>query len=263
METYWHSFLSRYPIEDRMLFVYGSWFLLEVTFWGFNGFLWLIYRNNWFSKYKISPETFPDSSLVKDCLIHLAINNFLLRPFILYFLYPSFQKFGLHTSGEIPSLSTFVFQILFFIVVNDTTFYWSHRLLHHRAIYKHIHKKHHQFKSTIGIASEYAHPVEDILSNALPSLLGPLLVGPHIVVFWVWIVLRVIETVDAHSGYNFPFSPFRIFPYIQGGADRHDFHHSHNVGNYGSFFTFWDKICGTDKDYNLWKSKLRSSFKLQ
>jgi len=39
---------------------------------------------------------------------------------------------------------------------------------------------------------------------------------------------------------------------MQGGPDRHDFHHSHNVGNFGSFFIFWDWICGTDYKYRAW-----------
>ena len=30
---------------------------------------------------------------------------------------------------------------------------------------------------------------------------------------------------------------------------RHDFHHSHNSGNYGGFFMFWDWACGTDAAY--------------
>jgi sterol desaturase/sphingolipid hydroxylase (fatty acid hydroxylase superfamily) len=66
--------------------------------------------------------------------------------------------------------------------------------------------------------------------------------------------LRMIETVDAHSGYLFPFSPWSLIPSIQGGADRHDFHHSQNKGNYG-IFAFWDWLCGTDQVYWKWKEK--------
>lgn len=39
----------------------------------------------------------------------------------------------------------------------------------------------------------------------------------------------MIETVDAHSGYLFPFSPWSLIPSIQGGADRHDFHHRYFI----------------------------------
>jgi hypothetical protein len=36
---------------------------------------------------------------------------------------------------------------------------------------------------------------------------------------------------------------------MQGGAERHDFHHSNFTGSFGSFFCFWDWLCGTDVPY--------------
>ena len=44
----------------------------------------------------------------------------------------------------------------------DTSFYWSHRLLHHPRLYKHFHKQHHEYRGTIGFAAEYAHFVEQV-----------------------------------------------------------------------------------------------------
>ena len=106
------------------------------------------------------------------------------------------------------------------------------------------------FKQNIGIVSEFANPMEDLLCNIFASIGGCLFLGSHPVVFWSWLSFRLVETIDAHCGYNFPFSPFCLFPSIQGGADKHEFHHAHNVGNFGSFFVFWDWIMGTDAEYN-------------
>ena len=36
---------------------------------------------------------------------------------------------------------------------------------------------------------------------------------------------------------------------LLGSSIYHNFHHSHNVGNYGSFFTIWDTLCGTNRHY--------------
>ena len=89
------------------------------------------------------------------------------------------------------------------------------------------------FKASIGLASEYAHPVrynklycvtnkyfkiEDMLSNGIPVLIGPILIGAHPVVYWIWLSIRVWEAVDSHSGYNFPHSPWTMFPSIQGNG---------------------------------------------
>ena len=35
----------------------------------------------------------------------------------------------------------------------------------------------------------------------------------------------------------------------------HDFHHSHNIGAFGTMTCFWDWVCGTDKAYRLFAAK--------
>ena len=51
-----------------------------------------------------------------------------------------------------------------------------------------------------------------------------------------------------HSGLHIPFGAYKILPFAFI-TDHHDFHHSKNLGNYGSTFTFMDRIFGTDDDY--------------
>lgn len=139
-------------------------------------------------------------------------------------------------------------QLPIFLLIEDTYFYWMHRALHTPFLYKHIHKMHHQYKHPNSWAVEYAHFLEYTLVNSPGVFLGPCLLGSHIWVFWTWLVVRLLEGIDGHCGYDFWFSPFRYFPF-RPGANVHDYHHSHNVGNYGSFFTFWDNICGTNMSF--------------
>lgn len=148
----------------------------------------------------------------------------------------------------IPCRVQMALEIAAFFLIEDTGFYWTHRLLHQPFLYKFIHKFHHRYKQPIGLAAEYTHPLEYLFANSIPQFLGPLLFRCHIVTFWVWLAIRITEAVDGHSGYDFWFVPFRYFPF-RPGTQVHDYHHSHNVGNYGSFFTFWDWICGTDMSY--------------
>ena len=52
--------------------------------------------------------------------------------------------------------------------------------------------------------------------------------------------------MDGHGGYDWPFSPFGLWPF-RPSAEEHDWHHSKNLGNFASFFTVWDDLCGTDR----------------
>lgn len=153
------------------------------------------------------------------------------------------------TSPELfPSYKTLIPQIIFFMIVEDTCFYWSHRLLHSSYLYSKIHKQHHEYINTIGIASEYSSPIDFVFTSVVTSGIGPLILNCHIFTLYMWTFLRVLETIDGHSGYDFSWSPFRLLPF-SGGANYHNFHHSHNISNYGSFFTYWDTICKTNMQY--------------
>ena len=72
-----------------------------------------------------------------------------------------------------------------------------------------------RYATPFGLTSEYAHPAE-ILFLGFATFIGPALTGPHLITLWLWLVLRVIETVEAHCGYHFPWSPSNFLP-LYGG----------------------------------------------
>lgn len=72
-----------------------------------------------------------------------------------------------------------------------------------------------RFATPFGLTSEYAHPAE-ILMLGFGTIIGPALTGPHLFTLWLWVSLRVMETVEAHSGYDFPWSPSKFLP-LYGG----------------------------------------------
>lgn len=72
-----------------------------------------------------------------------------------------------------------------------------------------------RYATPFGLTSEYAHPAE-ILFLGFATIFGPAITGPHLLTLWIWMSLRVIETVEAHCGYDFPWSLSRYLP-IYGG----------------------------------------------
>ena len=80
----------------------------------------------------------------------------------------------------------------------------------------------------------------------------------HILTVYIWIVMRLFQALDAHSGYDFPFSLHNWVPFW-AGADHHDYHHMAFMDNFASSFRYLDFIFGTDERYRAHKAKLRKA----
>lgn len=225
------------------------------------------WKNAWVDQWKIQKDIYPADRLVKEVVIRELVNHFLLTPILTtVFAYPMFcMIFNVKLSGPLPSWPRFLAEIAFMILMNETGQYWVHRLLHaHPLLYKYIHAQHHRFVTPITFAAEYSNPIEMILSNDIPTFLGGWILGSHLCTMMIWTFARVLITIDAHSGYSFPWSPVARLKSIFVGPDGHDWHHSHNKGNYGILW-FWDSICGTDKEYRKWlaQKEFEASSKVQ
>lgn len=159
------------------------------------------------------------------------------------------QFFGLTTSVPFPPVLKMAYQIAIFFFLEDTWHYWTHRALHWGPLYKNIHKIHHQYSAPFGLAAEYASPIE-VMILGLGTVGSPILwcaitKDLHILTMYVWIVLRLFQAIDAHSGYEFPWSLHHFLPFW-AGADHHDVHHERFIGNYSSSFRWWDYVLDTE-----------------
>jgi len=197
-------------------------------------------------KYKV--QTKPNTwSTYWKCIKYLAFVHFVVQWGMMVIFKPVVLYLGLQVSKPLPSWSEIVGTVLISFILEDAYFYVVHRLLHWGPLYKHIHKKHHDYAAPIGIAAEYAHPVESVVLG-LGTLVGPMLLTRHLFTLWVWLLVRLYQTVEAHSGYTFPWNPTRFIPFW-GGAIFHDFHHETFTGNFSSTFTYMDWMFGTSKQY--------------
>ena len=137
----------------------------------------------------------------------------------------------------------------------------AHQALHTGVLYKHIHKIHHKYSAPFGLAAEYAHPAEVFILGA-GTICGPLLYcyftqNLHIFTVYLWIVLRLFQAVDAHSGYDFPWSLHNIVPFWSG-AEHHDFHHMAFTNNFSTSFRWWDYMLGTDDKYRAYRARVKA-----
>ncbi|KAF3553294.1 hypothetical protein F2Q69_00016919 [Brassica cretica] len=246
--------------SDFQLACIGSFIVHETVFF-LSGLPYiLLERTGLLSNYKIqvlppllTKRNTPEAQ--GKCIAWLLFYHSCVNFPLMMFSYRVFKFMGMQSSFPLPSWKVVSAQILFFFIIEDFVFYWGHRILHTKWLYKNVHSVHHEYATPFGLTSEYAHPAE-ILFLGFATFIGPALTGPHLITLWLWLVLRVIETVEAHCGYHFPWSPSNFLP-LYGGADFHDYHHRllyTKSGNYSSTFVYMDWIFGTDKGYRKLKA---------
>ncbi len=139
-------------------------------------------------------------------------------------------------------------------LIHEFGFYWTHRLMHmYPSLYKY-HKVHHEYKQNNVLSAQYFHTIDFLISIALPTILTTEIIRPHgftQLQFGLWVLTA---NFDDHLGYAFPWSAVRWFP-LSAGTDAHEYHHSVNMGCYGSKLSLWDWMFGTDNRYNEWRKK--------
>ncbi|XP_030447282.1 methylsterol monooxygenase 2-2 [Syzygium oleosum] len=252
IESGWLYLVTHF--SDFQLACLGSFFLHESVFF-LSGLPFIfLERAGWLSKYKIQPKNNTFAAQEK-CITRLVLYHLCVNLPVMIFSYPVFRFMGMRSSLPLPPWKTVLTQVIFYFILEDFVFYWGHRVLHTKWLYKHVHSVHHEYATPFGLTSEYAHPAE-ILFLGFATIIGPAITGPHLMTLWLWMVVRVLETVEAHCGYHFPWSLSNFLP-IYGGADFHDYHHRllyTKSGNYASTFVYMDWIFGTDKGYRKLKA---------
>jgi Delta7-sterol 5-desaturase len=141
----------------------------------------------------------------------------------------------------------FVLSIGVMVVLHDTYFYWTHRLMHHPRLYRLLHHAHHRSTSPTPWAAYAFSPAEALVQAGV----GPLIVFTvpvHPAAFTLFMVWQVAFNVLGHCGYE-------IFPrwfvrsragWVLNSVTHHALHHEKLRANFGLYFNVWDRLMGTN-----------------
>jgi len=133
------------------------------------------------------------------------------------------------------------------LVVHDTYFYWMHRTLHHKSIFRFTHLVHHQSANPSPWAAYSFHVLEAIAEGGIVIVLAFVLPMHPLSVISFTIASFVIN-VYGHLGYEIMPQNFRhsFWFGIFNTSVYHNLHHSKFKGNYGLYLRFWDRLMQTE-----------------
>lgn len=141
----------------------------------------------------------------------------------------------------------FGLSVLLMMAVRDTLFYFSHRAMHHRAVFRFFHRSHHRSVKPNPWTGYAVHPLESLFDAVLPTLVILFLVPKHPVAYLIFLWIDVVYAVYGHMGielYPRGFSRHWLGRWINT-ATAHDAHHATGKWNYSYYFLFWDRVLGT------------------
>jgi lathosterol oxidase len=135
-----------------------------------------------------------------------------------------------------------------YLFLHDTWFYWTHRLFHRPAWFRAAHAVHHASRPPTAWAAMSFHPLEAISGAiVIPALV--FVVPIHAGMLGLVLAIMTLMGVTNHMGWElFPRAlvTSRLGQWLIT-ASHHQRHHDDYRCNYGLYFRFWDRVCGTDR----------------
>jgi lathosterol oxidase len=221
---------------------------------------YVIWRNRFF--YSKIQERFPKNS---DYLreIFYSFLTICIFAFVSVFLFAN-PKVVPHTTryihiSEYGWIYYFLAYPLMF-VMHDTYFYFTHRLMHHRRLFKWFHLVHHKSVNPSPWAAYAFHPLEAFVEAGIVVVFA-FTIPIHVTHLMIFFLMMIVYNVYGHLGYElYPsgFSKSRIGKWINTSIN-HNQHHQYFKGNYGLYFLFWDRVFGTIRaDYDTRFEEVKS-----
>src|SRR5262249_50529345 len=141
-----------------------------------------------------------------------------------------------------------VASLILMILGHDAYFYWTHRALHHRRLFRAAHRRHHRSNNPSPFTAYSFDVAEAVIQGAYVFLWMNLVPTPWPVT-GLFMLHQLARNTLAHLG-------FELFPAQRDGrplldflttTTHHDLHHGEAAGcNFGLYFTWWDRWMGTE-----------------
>ncbi|MBE9118720.1 sterol desaturase family protein [Lusitaniella coriacea LEGE 07157] len=156
-------------------------------------------------------------------------------------LYASLDRYGIWYLG---------LSFVGILVLQDTCFYFIHRVFHHPVLFRWLHLGHHRSTEPTPWTSFALDPPEALMQG-LFLMVVVFVIPLHFMVLVALLLTMTIWAVLNHLGFELFDSSFarHWFGKWFVGSTYHAIHHRKYKMNYGLYFTFWDRFLDT-YDFN-------------
>lgn len=207
---------------------------------------YILLRNNKFLPKKIQ-TTYP---LKKDYYREIGYSLITILIFVgvalVLFTEPVRSHTLLYTDINTYGWGYWWVSIFLMILLHDTYFYWTHRIMHHPKLFRIFHLVHHKSTNPSPWAAYAFHPLEGIIEAGIVVVIA-FMMPFHISALLIFLLFMIVYNVYGHLGfelYPHKFNKSLIGKWINTSVN-HNQHHKNFTGNYGLYFLFWDRIMGT------------------
>jgi Delta7-sterol 5-desaturase len=212
---------------------------------------WVFGRNYW--RHLFIQKVFPgNKSLIRE--FAYSMSTVLIFSLIGFCIYLSVEAGYTNIYRHANEYGLFYLFISFplTVIFHDFYFYWTHRFMHLKRVFKYVHRVHHESTNPSPWAAYAFHPWEAIIQ----ALVFPIMlftIPLHPLVITMFLVYMIVRNVVGHLG-------FEIFP--KGwtrnkwlnwttAVTHHNIHHKKFHTNFGLYFSWWDRWMKTeDKSYH-------------
>ena len=247
------TYIIRYDTTPLPTILFENFLLWSVLYTIAHLLLYVEPQRKLFAPFKFNPKYPPTKLVLKE--IFRSARGVLICSLQMHGIYtlhdrgalPAFPGVGfLNPAGhanDLP-LAHALAGALILYAWGDAHFYWTHRLLHTRWLFKNVHKVHHESFNPDPFSGLSMHWLESSIYFSAGPMICPF------TPLWMSRVIMVgllLFPLEGHHGHG---------TWEVEGSNNHYIHHSKFNWNYGSS-PLWDHIMGTNYVPNATQSSVR------
>jgi Delta7-sterol 5-desaturase len=226
-------------VSDYLLYAFGAF-----------GLFWIV-AHCWVKARQIARHRWPRLSQIGRELIFSISSQLVMSAVAIYLVLNSSEIIANMTPADDALGWAWAVALIFILfAVEDSSFYWTHRAMHHPKLFPHFHRVHHESYDPTPFTAYSFHPLEAIVQslNGLPTLLPLMFLPWDPTAMAVYGFGQIAFNVIGHLGYEVYPASWNRLPVLRWKTPglHHYLHHQMVGGNYGLYFRWWDKWCGTE-----------------